>query len=62
MVRQDRDAIGLVLGGRVLPWSFAGYGEAVPVPPGAAVEVLTPLSVVAAIVSGYRPGLHPTAR
>jgi hypothetical protein len=52
---------GLLVGGRVRPWSFAGYGE----PPGPAVtgpvEVLTPPSVVDAIAAGYRPMVHPSA-
>ena len=61
MVRHD-GAIGLLLGGRVLPWSFAGYGEAVALRPPTNVEVLTPPSALAAIASGYRPGVHPTAR
>jgi hypothetical protein len=53
--------IGLALGGRLLPWSFAGYSAAASVPKSALVEVLTPTSAVAAIASGYRPSLHPTA-
>jgi hypothetical protein len=50
---------GLLLGGRLRPWSFHGYGPPVPVPSGA-VEVLTPPSIVAAIATGYRPLVHPT--
>jgi hypothetical protein len=59
MIRAD-EHIGLVLGGRLRPWSFHGYGPPVPVPAGA-VEVLTPPSIVAAIAAGYRPLVHPTA-
>jgi hypothetical protein len=51
----------LLLGGRLLPWSFRGYGApAEPGPPGA-MEVLTPPSTAAAIAAGYRPLVHPTA-
>lgn len=50
---------GLVTGGRMVPWSFAGYGA--PVAAGT-VEVLTPPSIVAAVAAGYRPLVHPTAR
>ena len=60
MIRVN-DLIGLVASGRVLPWSFAGYGSPVPAPKSAAVEVLTPPSIVAAIAAGYRPLVHPTA-
>jgi hypothetical protein len=52
--------IGLLLGGRVRPWSFPGYGRPVPLPPGP-IEILTPPSIVAAIAAGYRPLVHPTA-
>jgi len=58
MIRVD-GIIGLLLGGRLRPWSFDGYGPAVTVPSGA-VEVLTPPSIVAAVAAGYRPLVHPT--
>jgi len=51
----------LVLGGRVRPWSFSGYGDSVPMPPRRAVEVLTPPSTTATLAAGYRPALHPSA-
>jgi hypothetical protein len=60
MVRYG-DRPGLVSGGRVLPWSFAGYGAARTVAPDAAVELLTPPATVAAIRAGYRPLVHPSA-
>jgi hypothetical protein len=60
MIRVD-GAVGLLLGGRLRPWSFQGYGPPVPVPAAGAVEVLTPPSIVAALVAGYRPLVHPTA-
>jgi hypothetical protein len=52
---------GLLAGGRLLPWSFAGYLPPVPLPPAMPVEVLTPPATVAAIAAGYRPLLHPSA-
>jgi hypothetical protein len=52
---------GLLIGGRVRPWSFRGYGAPAPVDPPGRVEVLTPPSIVAAITAGYRPLVHPSA-
>jgi len=52
---------GLLAGGRVLPWSFAGYAAPVALREDETVEVLTPPSSVAAIAAGYRPLLHPSA-
>jgi hypothetical protein len=52
---------GLLIGGRVRPWSFHGYGAPAPAGPGGRVEVLTPPSIVAAITAGYRPLVHPSA-
>ena len=60
MVRY-RDRPGLVAGGRLFPWSFAGYGAPVSVPPTTPVELLTPPATVAAIRAGYRPLVHPSA-
>jgi hypothetical protein len=50
---------GLLIGGRVRPWSFHGYGA--PADPAGRAEVLTPPSIVAAIAAGYRPLVHPSA-
>ena len=61
MIRADGRA-GLVIGSRLRPWSFDGYGPPAPVSLPGAVEVLTPPSIVAAIAAGYRPLVHPTAR
>jgi hypothetical protein len=58
MVRSG-DTVGLVVAGRLLPWSFDGYGRAVTL--AGPVDLLTPPSTVAAIRSGYRPGTHPSA-
>ena len=52
---------GLLIGGRVRPWSFQGYGAPAPADPADRVEVLTPPSIVAAIAAGYRPLVHPSA-
>jgi hypothetical protein len=52
---------GLLIGGRVRPWSFHGYGVPAPADPAGWVEVLTPPSIVAAITAGYRPLVHPSA-
>jgi hypothetical protein len=62
MIRHD-GVIGLLAGGRMLPWSLDGYlADPVPVGPDTTVELLTPPSSVAAMTAGYRPLLHPTAR
>lgn len=54
------DGPGLLIGGNVLPWSFAGYRAPVPLAAAAPVELLTPPAIVAAIAAGYRPLLHPS--
>ena len=49
----------LILQGRALQWSMAGYGKA-----DGAIEnalLLTPLSTLRALGAGYRPVLHPSA-
>lgn len=46
-----------VKGGKALPWSFAGYGKAQPLPAGE-VDVLTPPTTVAILREGYRPLWH----
>jgi hypothetical protein len=60
MVRVDGGP-GLMLGGLVLPWSFEGYGPPRQPRSHNPIEVLTPPSTVAAISTGYRPLVHPTA-
>ncbi|HEY1251886.1 MAG TPA: hypothetical protein VGH97_11910 [Thermoanaerobaculia bacterium] len=47
--------------GRLLPWSFWGYGRAVAAPPGTRVDVLTPRSIVRAIRAGFHPQVHASA-
>lgn len=57
MVQAGGDSF-LVAGGRVLPWSFAGYLAPVTMPRHALL--LTPPSTVGALRAGYRPVLHPS--
>jgi hypothetical protein len=57
----DHGGPGLLIGGRVLPWSFTGYQAPVALRKDATVGVLTPPASVAAIAAGYRPVLHPSA-
>jgi hypothetical protein len=54
MIARDRRPYA-VRSGALLPWSFAGYGEPEPLEPDAVVDVLTPLSTVAALKGGYKP-------
>lgn len=49
-----------IRGGRMLPWSFSGYGAPQPLPSGE-TEVLTPPLTLAALRGGYAPSWHPTA-
>jgi hypothetical protein len=51
-----------IKGGGLLPWSFGGYGAAVPreTLDGAEVRLLTPPTTVAVLKTGYRPVWHPT--
>jgi hypothetical protein len=49
----------LIIAGRALPWSPAGYGGPRAVPDNALL--LTPPSTVRALQAGYRPILHPSA-
>jgi hypothetical protein len=52
---------GLLAGGGVLPWSFAGYQAPIALPPTTPVELLTPPATVATIAADYRPLVHPSA-
>jgi hypothetical protein len=61
MVRFDgRPA--LVLGQRVLPWSWEGYGEALRPPGLQQVETLTPPANLLVLKAGFAPLLHPSAQ
>lgn len=57
----EDDGAYLLWDGHILAWSPGGYTERRPRPRGEAVSVLTPRSTVAAIRSGYVPGVHPSA-
>jgi hypothetical protein len=54
MIARDGRAYAVRLG-KLLPWSFAGYGAPAPLDPDAVADVLTPPSTVAALKAGYRP-------
>jgi hypothetical protein len=56
----DLDGPALWWRGRLLRWTFEGYGPAVDTP-GGAVRVLTPAASVAVLAAGYRPVVHPSA-
>jgi hypothetical protein len=51
----------LVLAGSLRPWSPQGYLDPLPRPRTGTAEVITPPSTVAALRSGYRPQVDPTA-
>lgn len=51
----------LVLGGRLLPWSFEGYGVPSEISADTKVELLTPPTIASILAAGYRPLLHPSA-
>jgi hypothetical protein len=58
---EQADAAYMVLRGALLPWSPEGYGPPLALPTDGLVRVLTPCSIVRALVDGYRPQLHPSA-
>ena len=58
---EHADRPHLLWNGRLLPWSFSGYGPAVDAPPETAVAVLTPRSTVLAIRAGFVPQVHESA-
>jgi len=51
----------LIKGGNLLSWSPGGYGDPLPIRSGRTVTVLTPASILRAIVAGYVPALHYSA-
>jgi hypothetical protein len=60
--QSDDPTAWLVLGDRLLAWSPFGYTQIVSRPAGETrVAVLTPRSIVRALASGYRAGVHPSA-
>ncbi len=50
----------VIVGGKALRWTAAGYRAAKSLP--SIDGLLTPPSIVGALSSGYRPALHPRAR
>jgi hypothetical protein len=50
-----------VLGGDLLRWTPAGYAPRRRRPAGIDVDVLTPPSILSALLGGYQPLWHPTA-
>ncbi len=50
----------LVLGDRLVPWSFAGYGSPLDRPTRGDATVLTPAPTIAVLEQGYQPAIHPT--
>jgi hypothetical protein len=53
--------LGVLVGERILPWSFTGYGVPIAVTSSTSVESLTPPATVATIAAGYRPSVHQSA-
>jgi hypothetical protein len=49
----------LVLGGRLLRWTPAGYGAPAPSPRGGSAELVTPASTAAVLAAGWRPAAVP---
>ncbi|MGJ4950682.1 hypothetical protein [Bradyrhizobium sp. HKCCYLS20291] len=57
---QAGDESFLILQGRALPWSFAGYGQ--PREELTTPQLLTPPSTLRALQAGYQPVLHPSVK
>ncbi len=57
---QAREA-WLTADGRLLRWSQEGYRDAAPLDPSETVLPVTPPSMLAVLIAGYRPVLHPSA-
>jgi hypothetical protein len=60
MIVRDGRAFALQ-GERMLTWSPAGYAASEPRPRGTTADVLTPPSMLAVLLRGYRPLWHPSA-
>ena len=61
VIVRHNGVVGLVSGGCLLPWSFAGYGASMKLDGQARVDVLTPQRMVEIIRLGYAPSVHSTA-
>jgi hypothetical protein len=60
MIARDGTAFA-VRGERLLRWTPSGYAETASRPRAAAVDVLTPPSILAVLQRGYRPQWHASA-
>lgn len=60
MIVRDGEAFAL-RGGRLLPWTPAGYAQSIPRPRGGQLDTLTPPSILAVLARGYAPLWHPSA-
>jgi hypothetical protein len=58
----DQERPLLLWRGRLLPWSFAGYGAPLTIPANAPATLLTPPSFAVAFAAGYAPLVHPSAK
>jgi hypothetical protein len=54
--------VGLLLEGKLWPWTLRGYEQPLQIKHGARAELLTPTSTAATIAAGYLPVIHPTRR
>lgn len=54
-------AIHAVKGGKLLPWSFDGYGAPMPLASSGLAEVLTPPAILGVLKNGYHPQWHESA-
>lgn len=61
IIVDDSDQSQLVLGDRLLPFSFAGWGRGTARPRHGDARVLTPPTSFAALAHGFCPVLHPSA-
>lgn len=56
-----QDQPHIIWHGKLLPWTFDGYGAGISASPETVVEVLTPCSVTRAIAAGFTPAVHQSA-
>jgi hypothetical protein len=61
MIAYGEAGAALWWGGRLLPWTPAGYAPTLEGDLPDEVAVLTPESVIRALAAGFRPEVHPTA-
>jgi len=61
MVADENGLPHVVLENHLRPWLPGGYGSSIPKPVGSRFQVLTPKSIVRAILEGYPVTVHPSA-